>query len=210
MYLCSIKAVLFDFGGVIADEGFRNGLYEIAGNNNLDPKEFAEKTTEIIHQTGYITGAGSEQSFWETLREETGIRGADEELKNIILKGFTVRAWMINIIKWLKSSNIRVAILSDQTNWLDELEAHMKIFDLFEQVFNSYHLGKSKREKSLFSDILGIMNLAPGEALFVDDTQGHVERAKEVGLHGILFKGKEDFLKNLSLHCTDLPRDFSY
>ena len=35
-----VEAVLFDFGGVLADEGFRDGLYAIAGANSIDPERF--------------------------------------------------------------------------------------------------------------------------------------------------------------------------
>ena len=35
-----IKAVLFDFGGVIADEGFWKGLQAIGKENGLDPDDF--------------------------------------------------------------------------------------------------------------------------------------------------------------------------
>ncbi len=33
-----IKAVLFDFGGVLAEEGFREGLKSIGRKNGLDPE----------------------------------------------------------------------------------------------------------------------------------------------------------------------------
>jgi putative hydrolase of the HAD superfamily len=32
----AIKAVLFDFGGVLAEEGFRNGLQALAREQGLD------------------------------------------------------------------------------------------------------------------------------------------------------------------------------
>lgn len=205
---CSIKAILFDFGGVIADEGFKNGLYRIARANGLDEEEFAEKTRQIIHGTGYLTGKGSEESFWQALRSETGIKGSDLQLRGIILEGFVLRAWMIQVIQWLERKGISLAILSDQTNWLDEIESRTPFFHLFGAVFNSYYIGKSKLDKSIFSDVLKTMNLKPQEALFVDDTEGHVDRAREVGLNAIHFVGKDDFLKRLSTFCHDLPRDF--
>lgn len=200
----TIKVVLFDFGGVIADEGFRNGLFEIAEKNGLVREAFAEKAREIIHDTGYLTGGGTEEQFWQTLKDETGITGTNAELKSVILRGFTVREWMLKLIGGLKEKGIRLAILSDQTNWLDELEEHMKIFGLFEQVINSYHLGKSKIDRTIFSDVVDILKIEPGEALFVDDTEGHAVRAREMGLHAIFFRGKDDFLKELSFFCPGL------
>jgi hypothetical protein len=41
-----ITNVLLDFGGVIADEGYRNGVREIARINGLDPDHFARVTGE--------------------------------------------------------------------------------------------------------------------------------------------------------------------
>lgn len=199
--------MLFDFGGVIAEEGFRNGLYRIARANGLDEAAFAEKTREIIHDTGYLTGKGSEESFWQALRGETGIKGSDAYLRDIILEGFILRDWMIRVITWLKERGVRLVILSDQTNWLVEIERRSPFFHLFDMVFNSYNLGKSKLDKSIFLDVLKIMNLKPEDALFVDDTEGHVERAREVGLNAIHFVGKDDFLKRLSAFCPGLPWD---
>lgn len=204
---CRFKAVLFDFGGVIADEGFRNGLHEIARLNGLDEEDFAATTREIIHDTGYITGRADEAFFWEILRRQTGIRGSDSHLRDIILKGFTLREWMLRVIEELRTRGIRLAILSDQTNWLDELEEKLRFFRIFERVFNSYHLGRTKLEKQIFLDVLDIMRLEPGDTLFVDDTQEHVGRAREAGIQVIHYRGKDDFLERLSVLCPGLVLD---
>ncbi|MGI6387530.1 MAG: HAD family hydrolase [Desulfomonilia bacterium] len=204
---CRFKAVLFDFGGVIADEGFRNGLHEIARLNGLDEEDFAATTREIIHDTGYITGRADEAFFWEILRRQTGIRGSDSHLRDIILKGFTLREWMLRVIEELRTRGIRLAILSDQTNWLDELEEKLGFFRLFERVFNSYHLGRTKLEKQIFLDVLDTMRLEPGDTLFVDDTQEHVGRAREAGIQVIHYRGKDDFLERLSVLCPGLVLD---
>ena len=45
----------------------------------------------------------------------------------------------------LRRGGFLTAILSDQTDWLDRLEARHHFFGHFDRVFNSYHLGKGKR-----------------------------------------------------------------
>ncbi|MEN6446647.1 MAG: HAD family phosphatase [Syntrophaceae bacterium] len=196
-----IKAVLFDFGGVLADEGFRKGLVHIAQVNGLDPDEFFEATRELIYSTGYINGLCPEALFWDRLRMSTGIRGTDEGFREIILERFLIRDWMMDLVRRLKQNSLRVAILSDQTNWLDELDQRLCFSGLFEQVFNSYHLGKSKADPSLFATVLSLMGLKPGEALFVDDTPGNIERAQGAGLATILFSGRQQFLCELERFC---------
>ena len=144
-----IEAVLFDFGGVLSEEGFRNGLRAIANSNGLDVETFVRTANDVIHACGYVIGKASESAYWEILRRTTGIQGDDQHLRNEILSRFIMRKWMIDTVKRLKDIKLRVGILSDQTNWLDELDAHHDFFRLFDYVFNSYHMGKSKKDPTI-------------------------------------------------------------
>ena len=56
-----VKAVIFDFGGVLAEEGFREGLKVVAIKNGLDPEEFFKIAEEMIYKTGYLTGMTDEK-----------------------------------------------------------------------------------------------------------------------------------------------------
>jgi len=201
---CRVDAVLFDFGGVLADEGFRQGMHAIALSNSLDPEGFEKAAYDVIHSTGYLIGKADERAFWQALRDKTGIKGRDQELKDMILERFTIRDWMIALVMRLRYHHIRLAILSDQTNWLDEFDARHHIFHLFDHVFNSFHMGKSKFDSSIFDDVLKIMKVGPAKALFVDDTPGHIERAKARGLSTILYRDKKNFLENIAKFCPGL------
>jgi hypothetical protein len=75
-----LKGVLFDFGGVLSREGFRGGLYAIARKNGMDPEPFFLLASDVIYDTGYITGRATEAEYWEALRRATGIRGTDADL----------------------------------------------------------------------------------------------------------------------------------
>lgn len=182
-----IEAVLFDFGGVIAEEGFREGLRAIARSNGLDPTHFFDTAARVAYETGYVTGAAEEQTFWNALRERTGISGSDNELRNEILSRFIIRHWMVQMVRSVRGRVPNVSILSDQTNWLDELNDQHDFFKEFDQVFNSYHLGKGKNDPSLFADITRALGVQPGSVIFIDDNAGHIERARAQGLKTILF-----------------------
>jgi len=188
-----IEAVLFDFGGVLADEGFRIGLHAIAGANGLDPERFFLLARELVYSTGYLTGRVDEHAYWNALRSDAGISGNDADLREIILEGFSLRTWMLDIVRQLKDGGIRLFILSDQTNWLDELEERNHFFYLFEKVFNSFHTGKSKRDPRLFHDVLSTINLSGEHVLFIDDTCEHIVMAQGIGLQTIWYQGKNDF-----------------
>ncbi len=188
-----IRAVLLDFGGVIAEEGFQQGLRALAEAQQLDPDEIINEGREAVHDCGYVTGSGTEADFWTLLRERTGLIGEDKELSQAILDRFIVRQWMIEQVAHLRNSGLTVAILSDQTDWLDYLDQQLHFSPAFDRVFNSFHMGKSKRDATVFDDAVQMLGVQPGEALFVDDDAGHVERAQERGLYAIHFTERDVF-----------------
>lgn len=192
-----IKGVLFDYGGVLAEEGFRGGLYAIARKNGLDPESFFQLASDAIYETGYIAGRATEADYWEALRRATGIRGTDEELTGEILPRFTLRPVMIDAVRRLRRKRYVVAIASDQVDWLERLEKRDHFYGEFDRVFNSYRLGKGKRDATFFDDVANSLMLAPGELLFLDDNAGHVERAASRGLHAMVFRTAGDAAKEL-------------
>lgn len=195
-----ITAVLIDFGGVIAEEGFREGLQEIGRRNGLDPDRFFHDAERIIAGTGYLTGRADEAEFWEVVRRETGIGGQDAALRDEILQRFTLRPAMLAWLDRLRAARVTVAILSDQTNWLDEIDEKTDLYSHFDAVFNSFHIHKSKRDASLFSDICSSLGETPACVLFIDDNRQHIERASGAGLRSFLYTNRDDFERQIFRH----------
>jgi putative hydrolase of the HAD superfamily len=193
-----IKAVLFDFGGVIAEEGFKNGLQAIALQQGLDPASFFSKAQGLVYSTGYVLGQADEAAFWEAIRRETGLRMDDNQFRNEILNRFVIRPAMVNTVQDLKKKGFQVGILSDQSNWLEELDQKYDFLHHFDRVFNSYYLHKSKKDPSLFVEVCAYLGLETREVLFIDDNPGNVERAASTGLKTIHFRDAADFRQKLN------------
>ncbi len=186
-----IKAVLFDFGGVLAEEGFRDGLKAIATRQGLDPEAVHRAGMETVYDSGYVLGKGTEADFWRLMRERARLRGRDEELTNEILSRFVVRPDMLKLAGALRSQRLLTAILSDQTDWLDQLDARAHFSRAFDYVFNSYRLGKGKRDATLFDDIVQQLAIRPPQAVFIDDAPDNVARAQACGLRALLYRDRE-------------------
>ncbi|RMG01304.1 MAG: HAD family phosphatase [Nitrospirae bacterium] len=182
-----IRAILFDFGGVLATEGFREGLREIGRKNGLDPDRFFSEATELVFETGYVTGMATEQEYWEAVRRKTGIKGDDDSLRKELMERFSLDRDLLRFADRLRLKGYTTGILSDQTNWLDEINEKEDIFSHFDHVFNSYHLHKSKRDPSVFTDVAEKLGLRPAEILFVDDNEGNIKRAESTGMKGYLY-----------------------
>jgi putative hydrolase of the HAD superfamily len=192
-----IRAVLLDFGGVIAEEGFQQGLYAIAKRFGHDQEVFFKLATEAVYETGYVTGTGTEAEYWHAVKEQANIQAEDKILRHEILTRFIPRQWILDSIDSMQKQGIVTAILSDQSDWLDKLDLQYNFFQFFDAVFNSYHLGKTKRDPSIFDDTLQVLQVEAGETLFVDDNPGHIDRADAKGLQTHLYVDREGYLARL-------------
>ncbi|HSH13765.1 MAG TPA: HAD family phosphatase [Desulfurivibrionaceae bacterium] len=189
--------VLFDFGGVLAEEGFAAGLRAIALSQGLDPEEFFHQVERIIYDCGYVTGRNSEAGFWALVRRECGISGSDEELTGEIQRRFILRPGMLAKVRALHARSIRTGILSDQTDWLEQLDQRDHFLAAFDPVLNSYHLRRSKREPETFRQVTRLLGVEPGRILFVDDNAGHIGRAFALGLQVHHFIDENGFAAEL-------------
>lgn len=195
--LTRIRAVLFDFGGVLAEEGFRHGLEALAREQGLAVRDIVGEGMQAIYDSGYVLGKGTDADFWALMRERTGLRGEDVVLTAKLLDGFVMRPWMLQLAARLRGQGYVTGILSDQTDWLDLLDERDRFYRLFEPVYNSYRLGKGKRDPSLFGDVAADLGLPPAAILFVDDNPGNVARAQTMGLQTILYRDRAGLLREL-------------
>lgn len=204
----AIRAVLFDFGGVLAEEGFRNGLAALAEEQGLDTAALPYEGMRAVYDSGFVLGRGTAADFWALLCERTGLRGDDARLTERILSGFVVRPWMIEMVRQLRAGGYVTGILSDQTHWLDTLDAEYHFFDAFDRIYNSYYLGKGKQDQGLFADVAADLGMPCSAVLFVDDDTSNVERARGAGLQAIHYVDQASFraeMQNLGIKINTNP-----
>ena len=190
--------MLFDYGGVIADEGFQNGLRAMSHEQGIDVNTMMNVARSAVYDSGFILGWGTEEQFWNWMREGSGLQGSDTELTKRILEGFILRDWMIELVQQLQAQGYITGILSDQSHWLDWLNERDRFFRFFDPVFNSYHMGKGKRDPGLFYELSEQLALSPNEILLVDDMKSNVERAQAAGWQAIHYVDKEDFMVRIN------------
>ena len=183
----SVNAILFDFGGVLAEEGFFNSLQALAQEQHLDVN-LPEEGMRAVYDSGFVLGRGSESDFWTLLRQRTGLNGSDKELTRRVLDGFRLRPGMLALVQTLRQQGFLVGLLSDQTEWLDRLDAKYGLYQEFDRLYISCRLGKGKRDPSLYDDVARDLGLEPQQILFIDDNQGNIQRAASQGWQTILFR----------------------
>jgi putative hydrolase of the HAD superfamily len=199
-----IRAVLFDFGGVIAEEGFYNGLISLAEKQALDEHSMPVEGMKAVYDSGFVLGQGTASDFWALMRQRTGLEGEDDFLSDRIIDGFQIRHWVIELVRKLRAKGYITGILSDQTNWLYELDGYDHFFAEFDRIYNSFDLGKGKRDPTLFIDVINDLKLQPDEVLFIDDNEGNVERARSIGLMTLLYVDHKTLITELEELLKDI------
>ncbi len=183
-----LRAVIFDFDGVVAERGFRGALKTLAQRRGLDYPPLPGLAFQALVDSGYVTGRGAEADWWRCLEAALGPLGDCARFRADVLTLSEIRPWQLTLAAELARAGYATAVLSDHTDWLDDIESAQPFAHAFGRVFNSYYLGACKR------DAIGV---DPTHALFIDDNPDNVARAVALGMTGVVYRERAAFLRDL-------------
>jgi HAD superfamily hydrolase (TIGR01509 family) len=198
-----VRAVLFDLGGVYYTEGFRTGLFAIARKHGTGEREFYETATQVIFANGYVRGEAPERVFWDELASAVGLSTDLFTERTMIMAAFKPRPSMVSLVARTREQ-VPVGLLTDQCNWLYELDERDGIFPAFDAVISSYEEGYTKRDSEIFRIACQRMDVLPEEAIFFDDNTQNVSNARDFGMRAYLFENAEQAEERLRTEGVNL------
>ncbi len=196
----SIKAVIFDMGGVLLRTGDRTPREELAKEVGLTLAElerlvFASETS-ILAETGQI----SERQHWDTVLN--ALKVPDERREE-----FQRRFWMedrvddglIEDIRQLQKQ-YRTGLLSNAWDGIRPaiIERYPQMLEPFDVTVFSAEVGMRKPDPRYYQWILDRLGVAAEEAVFIDDYPPNIEAAKRIGLKAIRFLTPHQIRRDLS------------
>jgi putative hydrolase of the HAD superfamily len=185
----NLRAVIFDFGGVLCFPPTQAQIAEAAAVCGLSPAEFWGAFWRKRREYDRGDDAGA---YWRDIAQASGRVFDDAMVAQMIQReiGFWSN-YDTRVLRWagqLQSSGFRTSILSNLPRPLGEvLRATPGFLDVFDQVTFSYELGTIKPEAAIYQHALKELNVAARDALFLDDRLDNVEGARAAGLHAELF-----------------------
>jgi putative hydrolase of the HAD superfamily len=182
-----IRVVYFDLGGVYYTEGFREGLFAIARRHGIEEHRFYKTAKRVIFSNGYVRGEASERVFWDELASEAEIKEDLFAERALILAAFEPLPGMVTLVARTREQ-VPVGLLTDQCNWLYELNDRDNLLSAFDAVVSSYEEGYTKNDWEIFRIACQRMDVLPEEALFFDDNAGNVSKARDFGMRAYLFE----------------------
>lgn len=93
---------------------------------------------------------------------------------------------------------LRTALLTNATTRLEADLARLGLDGCFDAVVSSARLGFAKPDPRIYRAAADRLGQPPQACIFVDDSPGHVEAARAVGLTGIDFTGAADLRQQLA------------
>ncbi|MEQ1949132.1 MAG: HAD family phosphatase [Bryobacteraceae bacterium] len=192
-----IRAVIFDFGGVLCFPPTPEQWNEAAA--------FAG-TTGALHEAfwkyrGPYDAGGDAFTYWRSVAADLGMSFDEATIQGLIER--EIQFWSRfdpRVFKWasqLRAAGILTAMLSNLPRPLGErLRATPGFFDHFDHLTLSYELGVNKPDAVIYRHSVEGLGIQPQEGLFLDDRADNIAGARAQGIHAEQFSTWEDFVAN--------------
>jgi putative hydrolase of the HAD superfamily len=182
--LNSIKALLFDLGGVVIDIDFNIMFARWAKHSNKDVEEIKSLFSFDRYYEAHERGEIDAVEYFNSLRKNLSINISDFQFEdgwNSIYKGE-----IQGIAELLQKAKDKLPIYaftnSNHTHQKVWSEKFSHILSLFQRVFNSSDIGKRKPEPAAFEIVADSIGINLNEIVFYDDSIENIVGANEVGL----------------------------
>ncbi len=194
--MAQIKAVIFDWGGVLIDDPGPPMISYITDVLGVQQQQYMEIQRPFV--ADFRTGKITEGVFWQRLCGALGVAGPREDSLwgTAFEKAYQPKADMVDLARGLRQAGLKIALLSNT-----ELPAvdffNRQRYDFLDVAVFSCLEGVKKPERQIYEATLKKVGCAAGHAVLIDDHESCVEGAKAVGLNAILFESIEQVKKEL-------------
>ena len=195
--LSEIKAVIFDWGGVLIEnptEGILRYCREVLGIGTGCMLAAYRKLIPYFQE-----GKISEEEFWKGVRRRTGAKGGVPA--SLWLEAFehsyVEKKDVFAVAHALHGRGYRTGILSNTEKPARPI-MNRQTYRIFDPIVLSCEVGSAKPQGRIFEALIETMGLNPDEILLIDDVAANIAAAKDIGLQGILFTDAESLRSDLA------------
>jgi epoxide hydrolase-like predicted phosphatase len=185
------SGLILDFGGVVTTD-FYGALSAFSVREGLDAVAFVRVLREdpegrkAFHAVE--CGQIPQRDFEVTMGRLLGLD--DNGLLANALADLRPRPEIIDLTRRARANGIRVAALSNSWGTGDyDPYAGWDLDGLFDAVVISDQVGLRKPDPEIFQLTTSKIGLSPADCLFVDDTEGNLPGARELGMGTLFFTG---------------------
>jgi putative hydrolase of the HAD superfamily len=194
----AFRGVITDWGGVMTSP-IRNTVQAWLDSEEIDSDTYAAVMRlwvvtaydpaadgNPVHalERGEITSDEFERLLAARLLRRDGGQVLPERLLTRMFAASTPCQPMYAAIASLHAAGLRTCLLSN--SWGSDGYPREVFGSMYHAVVISGEVGMRKPEERIFLHAAGLIGLAPGECVFIDDMEPNVRAAEAMGMHGVL------------------------
>ena len=184
-----IKAIIFDFGGVITTRGYLLWMKEEILNFEKN-KSFYDKLSDE-----YDLGKITHKEFTNIIAKDSGVN--KEIIWKKIFDKIKLNKDIIKIIKKLKKKYKIVLLTNFHHQPLTSLINKYHLEKYFDFTIVSSLVGMHKPNPKIFKKVFNLLKTKPNEIIFIDDSQKYIDGGKKVGIKSFLFSTNKQLIIDL-------------
>jgi putative hydrolase of the HAD superfamily len=194
----AIRAVVFDFGGVLSYPPTDEDWLALTGIVGAPLPSFLEPYWKSRNE--YDVDKFDSAVYWRKVAGSFGRVLTDEEVHRLV--SIDNQAWgrenpdTIAVVRAARAAGLKVAVLSNiHADMLSYVRESFPAFSEFDVQVFSNELGIAKPSPEIFLHMATLLGVRPEEILFVDDLQPNIDGAARVGMRTMRFESPEPSLK---------------
>ena len=190
----SIKAIIFDLGGVILDLSVNHTLEAFSSLSGLGVNRVKDIFISSPEFNEYEKGSLNDGQFRDFIRMTYVPHASDRQIDdcwNAMLRGLPVDK--LNLLNELKK-HFGIYLLSNTNNihlqyinehLLKNLTGKNDLDGYFHRAYYSHRMGKRKPDADIFEQVLQENDLTPLHTLFLDDNPDNISGAERLGIQTV-------------------------
>jgi len=190
-----IKAIVFDFFGVLASDGWLPYRDRHFGHD----KKLLEKAIGFQKR---IDGGSKEFSYDNFLHQVADLAGVSYEETRDEIDNNVPEDRVFEYIREKLKDKYKIGMLSNAgDDWLDEIITRDQIA-LFDAIALSFRINAIKPNPEAYQYICNELDVEPEECVFVDDQAGYCKGAREYGMNVIQYLNFKQFKTDIDKYLT--------
>ncbi len=184
-----IRAVIFDVGGVLIRVQDRSARRKWETRLGLPEGELSHIVFGSDVSARAMIGQASDADVWKHLAETLNLD--DDQLRDLQTDFWSCEELDLSLARFARALRLRykTAILSNAMPGARQAIAHKFGLDgTVDQIVISAEEGLKKPDPRIYRITTERLEVAPEEAIFVDDVAENVAAAQAIGMRGVQFK----------------------